>query len=320
MEPRILVTRPKSTTRRALRAFVAVGVAMIMLLGVVQPAAAAPGWPVLSSGATGANVATAQHLLRHHGHDIAPDGAFGPATRGAVVAFQQARGFTADGIIGQQTWGGLIATVRQGDNNQAVAAAQTALNKHGFGLTVDGAFGPATASAARSFQSNNGLAVDGIIGPQTWQHLVGGGGGGGGFSLPIPRGALSRGYYGAPHHDYPALDLPVGTGTPLYAVRSGVANQINNSRCGLGYSLAGDDGASYLYCHLSRHGVGSGTRVGAGAQLGLSGSTGNSTGPHLHIEIYAGGANRCPQPFMLAIYDGGTPPAASSLPTGGCIG
>lgn len=272
---------------------------MIMLLGVVQPAAAAPGWPVLSSGASGANVATAQYLLRHHGHDIAPDGAFGPATRGAVVAFQQARGFTADGIIGQQTWGGLIATVRQGDNNQAVAAAQTALNKHGFGLTVDGAFGPATAGAARSFQSNNGLAVDGIIGPQTWQHLVGGGGGGGGFSLPIPRGALSRGYYTAPHHDYPALDLPVGTGTPLYAVRSGVANQINNSRCGLGYSLAGDDGASYLYCHLSRHGVGSGTRVGAGTQLGLSGSTGNSTGPHVHLEIHPGdGAAVPPLPWL----------------------
>ncbi|GAB1515119.1 hypothetical protein JCM33774_71620 [Actinophytocola sp. KF-1] len=291
-----------------------------MLVGFVQPAFAAPGWPVLSAGSSGPDVGTAQHLLRHHGHGITADGAFGPRTRAAVVAFQQARGFTADGIVGAQTWGGLIVTVRQGDTGEAVAAVQTALGKHGAGLAVDGAFGPATAAAVRSFQSANGLAVDGIAGPQTWQHLLGGGGGGGGFSLPIPRGALSRGYYTAPHHDYPALDLPVGSGTPLYAVRSGVANRISNSRCGLGYSLAGDDGASYLYCHLSSHGVGSGTRVGAGAQLGWSGSTGNSTGPHLHLEIHAGGVNRCPQPFLLAIHDGRTPPAAAALPTGGCVG
>lgn len=294
--------------------------ALVMALGFVQTAAAAPGWPVLSRGSTGPDVGTAQHLLRSHGHNINPDHAFGPETEGAVMSFQRARGYTVDGIVGQQTWGGLIVTVRQGDTGEAVAAAQTALNKHGFGLTVDGSFGPATASAARSFQSGNGLAVDSIVGPQTWQYLVSSGGSGGGdASLPIPRGALSRGYYATPHHDYPAIDLPVGTGTPLYAVRSGVANQINNSRCGLGYSLNADDGASYLYCHLSRHGVGSGTRVNAGTQLGWSGSTGNATGPHVHLEIYAGGANRCPQTFLLAIYDGGSPPAPASLPTGGCI-
>lgn len=306
--------------RRAVTVVAAVCVAVGMTLGFVQAADAAPGWPVLSNGSSGPNVGVAQHLLRAHGYNITPDHDFGPQTQGAVVAFQRSRGFTADGIIGQQTWGGLIITVRTGDSGEAVAAAQTALNKYGYGLSVDGAFGPATTSATRSFQGANGLTADGIIGPLTWQSLVGGGGGGGGYSLPIPRGALSRGYYYAPHHDYPAIDLPVGTGTQLYAVRSGVAYQINNSRCGLGYSLSGDDGASYLYCHLSSHRLGSGTRVGAGALLGWSGSTGNATGPHLHLEIVAGGANRCPQSYLLAIYDGGTPPSASSLPTTGCIG
>ncbi|GIG70514.1 hypothetical protein Pen01_68090 [Phytomonospora endophytica] len=287
---------------------------------VVAPAqsASAAGWPVVAQGATGSTVSVVQRLLRARGHGVDVDGAFGPATRGAVVNFQSSRGFTADGIVGAQTWGGLIVTVRQGDSGEAVAAAQTALNAHGYGLAVDGAFGPGTASAARSFQSARGLGVDGIVGPQTWQSLVGSGSGGGGFSLPIPRGALGRGYYDDPHHDYPALDLPVGTGTQVYAVRSGVAGTINNSRCGLGYALTGDDGATYYYCHLSRHNVGNGARVGPGTLLGWSGSTGNSTGPHLHIEIYAG-AGRCPQPFLLAIYDGGSPPAASNLPTSGCF-
>ncbi|WP_258534797.1 peptidoglycan-binding protein [Streptomyces sp. PT12] len=302
-------------------AVVTVCVAVVASLGLAQPATAAPSWPVIGNGSSGSDVTSAQYLLRSHGHDISADGAFGPATESATVAFQRSRGFAADGIIGAQTWPGLIVTVREGDSGDAVAAAQTALNKHGYGLAVDGQFGPATASAATSFQSANGLAVDGIVGPQTWQSLLGsgGGGGGGGYSLPIPRDTLSRGYYQAPHHDYPALDLPVGTGTPVYAVRSGVANQINNDRCGLGYQVAGDDGATYYYCHFSAHGVGSGARVDAGTQLGSSGNTGNSTGPHLHLEIVAGGVNRCPQPALLAVYDGATPPAPGDLPTSGCI-
>lgn len=305
--------------RRGLIAFATACVAVALAVGLAQPAAAA-GWPNVGSGASGPNVGAAQHLLRSHGHGIDADHSFGAETKKAVVAFQQAKGYAADGIIGAQTWAGLVVTVRQGDSGEAVAAAQTALNKHGSGLTVDGEFGAASAAAVSSFQSSNGLTADGIVGPQTWEHLIGqGGSGSDGFALPVPRDAVSRDAYTAPHHSYPAADLPVGTGTPLYSVRSGVANQVNNDRCGLGYALQGDDGASYLYCHLSAHGVGSGTRVDAGTQLGLSGSTGNSTGPHVHIEITAGGAQRCPQPFLLAIYDGGAPPAAGDLPTSGCV-
>ncbi|MFB7916046.1 peptidoglycan-binding protein [Streptomyces sp. NPDC056061] len=303
-------------------AIAAICAALVVSLGLVQSAAAAPVWPVIGNGSSGPDVTAAQYLLRSHGHDIAADSEFGPATESATVAFQQSRGYAADGVIGAETWPGLIVTVREGESGDAVAAAQTALNTYGYGLTVDGRFGPATAAAVTSFQNDKGLSVDGIIGPETWQNLVGhggGGGGGGSYSLPIARDALSRGYYNAPHHDYPALDLPVGTGTPVYSVRSGVANQIDNDRCGLGYEVVGDDGATYYYCHFSAHGVGSGARVGSGTQLGLSGSTGNSTGPHLHIEITAGGANRCPQSFLSAVYDGTTPPAAGDLPTGGCI-
>ncbi|MEV0648316.1 peptidoglycan-binding protein [Phytomonospora sp. NPDC050363] len=307
----------KGQLRRYLVVLAAMAVAVSVLVVGNPQSASAAGWPVVARGATGSTVTVVQFLLRAHGHGVDADGAFGPATEGAVVSFQQARGYAADGIVGQQTWGGLIVSVSQGSTGDAVAAAQVALNAHGHGLAVDGVFGPGTAAAARAYQSGHGLVADGIVGPATWQSVVGGGSGGGGYSLPIPRGSLSRGYYDDPHHDYPAVDLPVGTGTQVYAIRSGTANQINNSRCGLGYALSGDDGATYYYCHLSGHGVGSGSRVGPGTLLGWSGSTGNSTGPHLHIEIVAGG-NRCPQPFLLAIYDGGTPPAPSSLPTSGC--
>ncbi|MFD3918501.1 peptidoglycan-binding protein [Streptomyces sp. NPDC058595] len=310
----------RTRTSRSWAVLAAVCAALMMSFGLAPQAGAAAAWPVLGNGSAGADVGTAQYLLRSHGHGIAPDGAFGAETANATRAFQASKGYAADGVIGAETWPGLIVTVRQGSTGDAVAAAQTALNKHGYGLAVDGQFGPATTSAVTGFQGRQGLTADGIVGPDTWRSLVGqGGGGGGGSSLPIPRDTLGRGHYGAPHHDYPALDLPVGTGTPVYAVDSGVAHRIDNARCGLGYEVVGDNGATYYYCHFSAHGAGSGVRVGAGTQLGLSGSTGNSTGPHLHLEIVAGGANRCPQPYLLAIYDGTTPPAVGSLPTGGCI-
>ncbi|MGS2619006.1 golvesin C-terminal-like domain-containing protein [Micromonospora sp. LZ34] len=142
--------------------------------------------------------------------------------------------------------------------------------------------------------------------------------GGSGFSLPLPRGALPRSEYDDPHHDYPAIDLPVPTGTPAYAVRAGTVTRINDSSCGIGINMTGTDGAIYTYCHFSAWSVAEGATVSPGQQLGLTGNTGNSTGPHLHFGIRTGSTRRCPQNFLLAVYDGLTPPAAASLPTTGC--
>ncbi|GAB1515120.1 peptidoglycan-binding domain-containing protein [Actinophytocola sp. KF-1] len=155
---------------------------LLLLAGFTPVAAAEPSWPVLRTGAHGANVTTAQYLLRAHGHGISPDSDFGSGTQAAVVAFQRANGLTADGIVGAQTWGRLVVTVSQGSAGDAVRAAQVQLNKFGSALVIDGSFGPATAAAVRAFQSANGLAGDGVIGPLTWAHLVGQAGSG----CPVP--------------------------------------------------------------------------------------------------------------------------------------
>nr|WP_269459301.1 M23 family metallopeptidase [Micromonospora echinaurantiaca] len=115
------------------------------------------------------------------------------------------------------------------------------------------------------------------------------------------------------------MDLPVGTGTRAYAVRAGTVTIINDSSCGQGVNLTGTDGAVYTYCHFSAWSVSNGASVAPGQQLGLTGNTGNSTGPHLHFGIRTGSTRRCPQNFLLALYDGVTPPAATSLPTTGCF-
>lgn len=303
--------------RRVLSLMVAVLAAMFLFS---TPANALPAWPNVGQGATGPNVTTVQYLLRHHGHGIAADGEFGPATRSAVVAFQSANGLTADGTVGAQTWPKLVVSVRQGSTGEAVRAAQTQLNRYGSGLAVDGQFGTATDRAVRNFQGSHGLAVDGVVGPQTWQTLVGGGGGGtGGWALPLDRSAAGRSDYNVGHWDgTPAIDLIVSY-VPAYSMMASRAEHYSSTSCGIGLRLVRSDGARIVYCHLSARSVANGASVSAGTRVGTTGDTGNSGAPHLHIEIRsADGVKRCPQPLLLAIYDGVTPPSLSNLPTSNC--
>ena len=56
-------------------------------------------------------------------------------------------------------------------SGQAVVELQSALRDKGFGLAIDGAFGPATELAVRLWQRRRGLTADGIVGPRTWAGL-----------------------------------------------------------------------------------------------------------------------------------------------------
>ncbi|MGH3022577.1 MAG: lytic murein transglycosylase [Gaiellaceae bacterium] len=90
------------------------------------------------------------------------------------------------------------------------------------------------------------------------------------------------------HHDYPAADIAAPEGSPLYALADSTVVDAwpeENGRCGIGLSLRLETGVSYVYCHLSylEPHVVPGTALAAGAPVGLVGSTGNSTGPHLHL-------------------------------------
>jgi peptidoglycan hydrolase-like protein with peptidoglycan-binding domain len=317
------------SSRFATVAATAAAVALTVLFVVLTPSAsAAPTWPAVRQGATGPDAATVQYLLRQHGHDIPADGSFGPVTAAAVTGFQSARGLVADGNVGSQTWPHLVVAVRQGSSGDAVRAAQTQLNKYGAGLAVDGNFGSVTDAAVRSYQGAHGLAADGLVGTQTWQSLLGGGddgggGGGGGdpagYALPLDRGALPRAAYAGPHwNGTPAVDLIVSY-VPAYAITSGTVDHYDSTTCGTGIRLLQPDGSRFVYCHLSARAVAEGTRVAAGALLGTTGDTGNSGAPHLHVEIRtADGSARCPQSYLLAVYDGAAPPGLTSLPTTGC--
>jgi murein DD-endopeptidase MepM/ murein hydrolase activator NlpD len=87
------------------------------------------------------------------------------------------------------------------------------------------------------------------------------------------------------------VDFPVATGTSVKAVTSGeVVSAGWSGSFGYEVIVRHPDGKYSQYAHLSAISVSEGQPVSSGQQIGRSGSTGNSTGPHLHFEIRTGEA------------------------------
>jgi murein DD-endopeptidase MepM/ murein hydrolase activator NlpD len=107
-------------------------------------------------------------------------------------------------------------------------------------------------------------------------------------------GADSR--FGAPRrgHTHQGHDLSAADGTPIVAPRSGVIRVIEYQASGAGHYvvLRGDDERrDYVFMHLRAGSipVRVGQRVRTGQRLGEVGTSGTSTGPHLHFEVWVGG-------------------------------
>lgn len=132
----------------------------------------------VSPSSSSADISALQHLLTSAGVPTDADGAFGPQTTASVETFQSQHGLAVDGEPGPNTMAALVPVISSGSSNsEAVAAVQTLLTSRGYGLDVDGQFGPATTNAVTSFQSSQGLTADGIVGQATWSYLFGGGSG-----------------------------------------------------------------------------------------------------------------------------------------------
>ena len=89
-----------------------------------------------------------------------------------------------------------------------------------------------------------------------------------------------------------AIDIGAGEGAAIYAADSGVVVFSGPAAGGYGNMIMIDHGNGYqtLYAHLSQVIAGCGRSVQQGQTIGIAGSTGKSTGPHLHFEVrYLGG-------------------------------
>lgn len=96
------------------------------------------------------------------------------------------------------------------------------------------------------------------------------------------------------------VDLASPTGTPIYATADGVVSRANRfSSYGLFISIEHGGDYQTRYAHMSRLAVSEGERVRRGDIIGYVGSTGRSTGPHLHYEVRVAGVAVDPRPYMV---------------------
>lgn len=107
-------------------------------------------------------------------------------------------------------------------------------------------------------------------------------------------------YSGEPHK---GLDIGVPEGTPIYAATDGkvtVANDYDSWGYSWGYYVKINHSSVHdtLYAHMSRVAVTEGQYVKQGDLIGYVGSTGNSSGPHLHFELYLDGTRVDPEPYI----------------------
>lgn len=148
----------------------------------------------------------------------------------------------------------------------------------------------ADAIAARSAEIQADLASSSVAAPS--------GVGAAGFAWPIT-GAITSGFGERWGRMHSGIDIDCVTGAPIRASKAGSIVSASYDGSGYGYYTVIDHGGGFasLYAHMSEQYV-SGGSVAQGEAIGACGSTGASTGDHLHFEIRVNGAPQDPLAYL----------------------
>ncbi len=127
-----------------------------------------------------------------------------------------------------------------------------------------------------------------VLGPGACEPVSGGAVGFGTFVWPASNHRLS-GFDYSPSTNHWGIDIAGNTGEGAYATDAGVVVYAGWNNYGYGNMIMVDHGNNFqsLYAHLNGISVGCGQSVGQGDLIGIIGSTGRSSGDHLHFEIRA---------------------------------
>jgi len=132
------------------------------------------------------------------------------------------------------------------------------------------------------------------------------------WTVPVTRGVyhLTAGFgqcSGLWSHCHTGLDFASPDGTPIHAVAGGTVTEVTWAGAYGNRTIETlPDGTELWYCHQSATGVAVGQRVATGQVIGAVGSTGNVTGPHVHLEVRPGGGDPV-DPRTALIAHGVTP-------------
>jgi hypothetical protein len=131
------------------------------------------------------------------------------------------------------------------------------------------------------------------------------------WGLPVVRGVYHLtarfGQYGLWSSFHTGLDFAAPTGTPIHAIASGVIIfTAYDGAYGNKTIERLSDGTELWYCHQNEFGTSVGDVVTEGEVIGYVGSTGHTTGPHVHIEVHPGGGDPV-DPFPAFQQHGITP-------------
>jgi hypothetical protein len=108
--------------------------------------------------------------LTDTGFPVTVDGFFGPGSVAAAKTFQRAAGLTQDGAFGPNSRAAIHKVPSYG-NGPTARQYQQRLRDRGWHITVDGVWGPKSASILKQFQAEKGIGADGLRGPVTWTSL-----------------------------------------------------------------------------------------------------------------------------------------------------
>lgn len=121
----------------------------------------------------------------------------------------------------------------------------------------------------------------------------------GNFVRPTSRGTITSGFGMRWGRLHTGVDIAMPSGNAVFASDGGVV-RFSGYRNGYGYTVIIDHGGgmSTLYAHNSKLLVSAGTKVYKGQQVAVSGSSGRSTGPHLHFEVRVNDVPKNPKNYV----------------------
>ena len=199
--------------------------------------------------------------------------------------------------------------LKLGNRNDDVKQLQTQLKKLGYNISIDGIFGNGTLTAVKDFQSKNKLSVDGIVGDKTWEKL---------FSIKtdtyIKKSVLDGNWritspFGMRIHPitketkmHNGIDLAgVPINTSVYTPIDGVVTTSMLSVSAGNWVVIKNGNTEVEFMHLNIRDVKKGDTVKKGQKIGGVGSTGASTGVHLHIGAKVNNQYIDPKPYIYIL-------------------